>query len=46
VAVTYLVLAAATAAVLSLAARLAAREDLFLEPRLSLRDLLKGGPAT
>jgi ABC-type Na+ efflux pump permease subunit len=43
VAVTYLVLAVTTAAALFVAARIVARDDVFLEPRFSLRDLLKGG---
>jgi sodium transport system permease protein len=42
VAVTYGVLALATAAALAFAARLASREDVFLEPKLSLRSLLRG----
>jgi hypothetical protein len=41
--VTYAVLAVTTAAALFVAARIAAREDVFLEPRFSLRDLVKGG---
>lgn len=43
VAVTFAVLALTTAAALFVAARIAAREDVFLEPRFSLRDLVKGG---
>jgi sodium transport system permease protein len=46
VAVTYLVLALSTAAALALAARIASREDVFLEPKLSLRELLRGGRTT
>jgi sodium transport system permease protein len=41
--VTYAVLAASTVLALAVAARIAAREDVFLEPRFSLRDLLRGG---
>jgi ABC-type Na+ efflux pump permease subunit len=43
VAVTYLVLAVTTAAALFVAARIVARDDVVLEPRFSLRDLVKGG---
>jgi sodium transport system permease protein len=43
VGVTFAVLAATAAAALFVAARIASREDVFLEPRFSLRDLVKGG---
>ena len=46
VAVTYFVLALVTGVVLAVAARIASREDAFLEPKLSLRELLRGGPTT
>jgi ABC-type Na+ efflux pump permease subunit len=41
-AVTYAVLAASAVGVLYLASRLASREDLLLEPRVRLRELLTG----
>ena len=40
--VTLLVLAVATAAALAFAARIVAREDVYLEPRMRLRELLTG----
>lgn len=40
--VTYLMLAACAAGVLVFASRLASREDVLLEPRMSLRELLTG----
>lgn len=46
VVVTYAVLAVAALAAISLAARIAAREDVFLEPRFSLRELLLGKGAS
>jgi len=44
--VTYAVLAATTAAALFVASRIASREDVFLEARLSLKDLIRGRSAS
>jgi sodium transport system permease protein len=44
--VTYAVLAVTALAAIALAARIAAREDVFLEPRFSLRELLRGRGAS
>lgn len=46
VTVTFAVLAVSAAAAIALAARIAAREDVFLEPRFSLRDLISGKGAS